>query len=200
MKKKVNYIKKATCLFLFIFMINSWLYAQEKQAGLKEVTLKATIPLKYPEHLAFLTSVSTEGKMNIMTIGWYMFAGRIPPKFAIAVNKSRYTHELISKTKEFVLAYPTEDMQDEILYCGTHTGRKVDKFKETKLTPVKGKTVKAPLIKECKANFECNVIDTLDTGSYTLFIGEILHSWVNPELKNKKRIYNLGNRNFKGLP
>lgn len=200
MLKTMNYLSKLVCLVLFIFLTIAWVYAQEEQIGLQEVTLKETIPLKYPEHIALITSISPEGKMNVMTIGWYMIAGTNPDKFAIAVHKSHYTNELITETNEFVLAYPTEDLQDEILYCGTHTGRKVDKFKETKLTPVKGKTVKAPLIKECKANFECNVIDTLDTGSYTLFIGEILHSWVNPELKNKKRIYNLGNRNFKGLP
>ena len=197
---------KSCCVSEVIFVVfsliisMSWSYAQVKHAELREVSFSEAVPLKYPEHIGLVTSSSSEGKMNVMTVGWYMIAGMDPPKFAISIGKSRYTYGLITETREFVLAYPTEDMEKEILYCGTHTGREVDKFKETKLTPIEGKSVKAPLIKECKVNFECKVIGTLDSGSHTVFLGEVLHSWVNTELKEKRRIYNLGRRIFKGLP
>jgi flavin reductase (DIM6/NTAB) family NADH-FMN oxidoreductase RutF len=195
-------LKKIIQTFIIILIVISIfsVCAQTENEELQEVTFRESVPLKYPEHIGLLTSCSPEGKKNVMTIGWYMIAGSNPPKFAIGVRKTHYTHELISKTLEFVLAYPTEDMKDEVLFCGTRTGRKVDKFKETGLTPIKGKSVKAPLIKECRANFECQVIDTMDGGTHTIFLGKILHSWINPKMKDKKRLYNLGKRIFKGLP
>jgi flavin reductase (DIM6/NTAB) family NADH-FMN oxidoreductase RutF len=98
---------------------------------------------------------------------------------AISVGHTRYSHELISEGKEFVLAAPSEDMASQVLYCGTHSGRKVDKLKETRLTPVPAKKVKPPLIEECVANLECRVVGSLETGDHTIFVGEVVAAHVS---------------------
>lgn len=100
---------------------------------------------------------------------------------AISVAPSRYTHGLIAQSGEFVLAWPGEDLAEATLFCGTRSGRDVDKFKEMKLTPLKGTHVKAPLIQECVANLECRLAGQMTSGDHTIFVGEILAVWVTPQ-------------------
>ena len=65
-------------------------------------------------------------------------------------------------------------MINEVDYCGTKSGRNVDKFAETGLTPEPAIHVKPPLIKECPVNLECKVLGVVSLGSHDLFIGDVL--------------------------
>ena len=67
------------------------------------------------------------------------------------------------------------------MFCGTRSGRSVDKFAETGLTPVKGDHVGAPLIQECVANLECRLAGQLTTGDHTVLAGEIVAAWVHDQ-------------------
>ncbi len=170
----------------------------ERRGALRECYSGEAMNRKYPEPIALITSVGADGKPNIITMGWTMFCGR--DRVAIAVGNTRHSHKLISETKEFVYAFPGEDLAEEVLYCGTHSGRDVDKFKETGLTPQKAKSVRPPLIEECLANFECLVVGQIDAGSHTIFVGRIVAAWVSDEKKDLKRLFNLRGRKFVGLP
>ncbi len=134
-----------------------------------------------PSRVVLAVSADKNGRANIIALGWKMFTSFKPLMVAISVGKTRYSHKLISETGEFVLAVPGEDMAEEVLYCGTHSGRYVDKFKETGLTPMPASKVKPPLIKECIVNMECKVTGILDTGDHTIFAGEVLASWVSDD-------------------
>jgi len=86
-------------------------------------------------------------KNNIMTISWTMVMD-FTPAFAITTGSWNYSFAALRKTKECVIAIPTVDMLDKVVGVGTCSGADTDKFKKFMLTPVKGKHVKAPLIKE----------------------------------------------------
>ena len=88
---------------------------------------------KYPEQTVLIVSCGKDGKPNVMTAGWTMLVADDPPMIAVAIGKSRYTHGLISATKQFVCAYPGSDMENEVMYCGTRSGSRVNKFEELKL-------------------------------------------------------------------
>lgn len=62
------------------------------------------------------------------------------------------------------------------LFCGTHSGRDVDKFAMTDLEPVPAKYVRPPL-KGAVVNFECKVVGTADAGDHTVFLGRILAAY-----------------------
>lgn len=106
-----------------------------------------------------LVSVGSDGRKNIMTIGWGL-VGVLwrEPVFMVAVRDSRYTHGLIEETNEFTVNVPGDNMGEVIKLCGNVSGRDHDKFKETGLTAVAGKNVQVPIISECVLNFECKVI------------------------------------------
>ena len=126
---------------------------------------------------------SGNNRSNIIALGWKMRTSLQPPMVAISIGKTRYSHQLLNEVGEFVLAFPGEDLAEQVFFCGTNSGRNVDKFKEANLTPVEAKSVKPALIEECAVNFECRVTGTLETGDHTIFAGEVLTSWVSDEKK-----------------
>jgi flavin reductase (DIM6/NTAB) family NADH-FMN oxidoreductase RutF len=134
---------------------------------------------KRPERVVLATSLKPNGRGNIIALGWKMRTSFTPPIFAVSVGKTRYSHELILDAGEFVLAFPGESSAKDVLYCGTHSGRTVDKFAVTGFTPLEGSIVRPPIIKECVANFECRLTGTLFTGDHTIFAGEVVACWLS---------------------
>jgi flavin reductase (DIM6/NTAB) family NADH-FMN oxidoreductase RutF len=169
---------------------------------LKEVAASEAWLRKYPERTVLAVSADVEGRPNMIALGWNMPTSNNPPMAAISVNHRSLSHRLIREGKEFVLVFPSRDMENAVMYCGTNSGREVDKFKETGLTPLKARYVKPPLVKEAVVNMECRVVGELLTGDHTLFIGEILTAYVSEE--PNEVLFNLGpdkkgNRIFGGF-
>jgi flavin reductase (DIM6/NTAB) family NADH-FMN oxidoreductase RutF len=73
-------------------------------------------------------------------------------------------------------------MANTVVRIGNSSGREIDKFDKFKLTAVPGESVKAPLIKECYANFECKLIDSSLVKNYGIFVFEVVkaHAAVSP--------------------
>lgn len=107
-----------------------------------------------------LLTTAHEGKVNTMTIGWGTMGiewGR--PIFIAYVRESRYTKELLEKNGEFTVNVPLDGCDSKILgYCGTKSGREVDKIRELGLTLEAPETVSVPGIKELPLTLECKVI------------------------------------------
>lgn len=77
-----------------------------------------------------------EGRKNIMTIGWgglvRMWDREI---LMVPIRTSRYTHELLEGSDEFIVAVPPPgEMLDELSFCGSRSGRNIDKLKHCQLT------------------------------------------------------------------
>ncbi|NLW49897.1 MAG: flavin reductase family protein [Candidatus Brocadiaceae bacterium] len=113
-----------------------------------------------------LTTVGETGRPNTMTIGWGS-VGVIwsRPVFTVLVRPSRHTFANLRAHGEFVVSVPDQDMGEVCDFCGTESGRDVDKFERCGLTPVDAATVSVPLIAECVRHYECRVVhrnDVLD--------------------------------------
>lgn len=112
---------------------------------------------------ALLVGSKKNGRSNVMTIGWGLVGVFwAKPVFLAAVKHSRSTHEFIEDNGEFTVNVPGEGLTEAVSYCGEVSGRKHDKFKECKLTVVKGENVMVPVIKECKIHYECKVVHKLE--------------------------------------
>jgi flavin reductase (DIM6/NTAB) family NADH-FMN oxidoreductase RutF len=55
---------------------------------------------------------------------------------------------MIRRSKECVINIPTTDLVNEVVGIGNCSGEEIDKFKAFGLTPIRGKRVAVPLIKE----------------------------------------------------
>ncbi len=138
--------------------------------------------LIYPVMTALISCQGNEGKPNIITVSWGGILSTYPPVVGISIQKTRHSHGLIIETQEFVINMPSEDMLWIVDYCGWISGTEEDKFNKTKLTPIPGKEVNVPLIKECPINLECKVKDIISLEPYDLFIGEVVATVADEEI------------------
>jgi flavin reductase (DIM6/NTAB) family NADH-FMN oxidoreductase RutF len=130
--------------------------------------------LIYPTPVWIVGSYDKDGKPNAMTIAWGGICCSKPPCVAIALRKATYTYGNVMEKKAFTLNVPSEQYAKEADYFGIVSGKNIDKFSATKLTPVRSELVDAPFILEFPLVLECKVIHTFEIGLHTQFIGEIL--------------------------
>ena len=132
-------------------------------------------------------------KNNIMTISWTMVLD-FTPVFAITTGEWNYSFAALRKKRECVIAIPTVDMLNQVVGIGTCSGADTDKFAKFKLTPMHGKVVKAPLIKECLANIECKVIDIVRKHDIVVLEGLAAH--MDSERRETRTVHAVGDGTF----
>lgn len=147
--------------------------------------MKKTVPPfrpVYPSPAALVTSVDENGRPNIITLGEvYNLSIANPVIVGISIAPERYSHKLISASREFVINFPTSAMVEKVDGCGTVSGRNVDKFKASGLTPLPAQVVAAPLIAECPINLECQVEEIKPVGDHDMFIARVLVQHVDAD-------------------
>jgi flavin reductase (DIM6/NTAB) family NADH-FMN oxidoreductase RutF len=115
-------------------------------------------------------------KDNIITIAWHMPVSFEPKLYAIAIGKERYSCSIIQKSKSFVVNFMPYELKDKALFCGTHSGRHTDKFRE--LEKEESDNIDCPRIKQAAAFMECEVINQIEAGDHIIFIGKVVNSQV----------------------
>ena len=96
-----------------------------------------------------------------------------PVKLAVAINKNNYTHEFITDSKAFTISILSQDTPLSFIgEFGFKCGRDVDKFKDVKYQLTENNV---PIILDhTLAYLVANVINQVDVGTHTLFIGELV--------------------------
>jgi len=125
---------------------------------------------------------------------------------AVSLREATYTHGNIMERKAFTVNVPSEDHSREADYIGTASGRNVDKFAVTGLTPVRSEIVDAPYVAEFPLVLECRLLRTVEIGLHTQFIGEIVDVKAEDSIltedgapdiwKIRPIIYSPGNREY----
>jgi len=157
------------------------------------------IDVQYLEYLwpmrHFLVSCGELAKKsNIIAISFCMPVSKSPPLIACAIGSKTCSHDMIERSGEFIINVPTQDLKAKINYCGFHSGREVDKFKATGLTPLPARKLKAPIVAECVAHMECLVRQRIEAGDKDLFIAEVIEAYADEEIvKGERKVeYTLG--------
>ncbi len=115
----------------------------------------------FPTPAALVTSIDMDGRPNVATAGEVFMISLRPLIVAVGFRHATYTNKLIHATREFVVNLPRQEILGAVDYCGSVSGREVDKFRATGLTPLPAQHVRPPLIKECPVNVECKVRDII---------------------------------------
>ena len=143
-------------------------------------TLLAPVP-------AVMVSCARKGERpNIVTIAWAGTVNSDPPMCSVSVRKERFSHPMLTASREFTVTLPTAALAEKVDYCGVVSGRDVDKFAACGLTPEPAETVGAPLVAECPVNLECRVKQILELGSHDLFLADILAVRADERLIDEK--------------
>ena len=148
-------------------------FAQEKGAGETMVSLGAKT-LAQPCPVWVIGSYDKEGKPNVMTASWAAICCSQPPMVTVSLRKATYTYGNIMESRAFTVNIPSERFAASSAYFGAVSGRDIDKFAASGLTPMKSDLVNAPYVKEFPLVLECKLVKAEELGLHTMFIGEIV--------------------------
>jgi len=123
---------------------------------------------------AAVISVGIGDEANLITLAYVGKVCLNPPIIAISIQPKRHSYKLIEKHGEFGINYPTVKQLRDMDYCGTRSGRNVNKWEELNLTKEKASIILPPLIKEFPWNTECKVIQRTELGSHVCYFGEVV--------------------------
>ncbi len=143
-----------------------------------------------------LVTAAHKGRANVMPMSWHTMMEFEPPLIGCVLSNRNHTFEMLRASKECVINIPTVDLKAAVVGCGNHSGRDMDKFKKYHLTPSPAHSVKAPLIDECYASFECRLVDAGLVDKYNFFVLKVVKAWVDPSKKNPKTLHHRGHGAF----
>lgn len=140
-----------------------------------------------------LISAGSIDNCNTMTVSWggvgILWGKNV---VYIFIRESRHTKKFIDNGETFSMAFLDEKYREALSFCGSKSGRDVDKWKETGLTPVQKDGVVYP--KEAGLVFLCRKLaavpieesafidDTIagkfygDHDMHTMYVGEIIET------------------------
>lgn len=142
--------------------------------------------LVFPTPVWVVGTYDREGKPNVMTAAWGGVCCSSPPCVAVSLRKATFTYGNIVERKAFTISVPSEAYAREVDYIGLVSGKNVDKFLTSGLTPVRGSLVDAPYIGEFPLVIECRLLHTIEIGLHTQFVGEILDVKVEDSVCDEK--------------
>jgi len=128
-----------------------------------------------------LLSVATKKRQDAMTAS-AMFVSESVPLLVVSVAKHIVSHDLIEEAGEFALNVASTKQVKLAKQLGFTHGEKVDKFKKFRVSKMRAKKVKAPLIKGSFAHIECKVITSLSAANYVIYLAEVLNYRVDHKL------------------
>lgn len=159
---------------------------------MRQLELSKAFTLIEPGPVVLVTTHDGQ-KDNIMTISWTMVMD-FTPVFAIVTGEWNHSFTALRENRECVIAIPTVDMLDKVVGIGTCSGADADKFAKFKLTPVLGKVVRPPLIRECLANIECKVTDIVE--KHNIVVLEGVAAYIDTARKERRMIHAVGDGTF----
>jgi len=159
---------------------------------MRTIRLSKVFTLLEPGPVVLVTT--HDGKRgNVMTISWTMVLD-FTPRFAITTGAWNHSYKALRKTRECVIAIPTVNMLDTVVGVGTCSGADTDKFEAFGLTPLPGRVVNAPLIKECLANIECRVVEIIRRHDIVVLEAVAAHRASSP--RERRTLHAVGDGTF----
>ncbi len=159
---------------------------------MRNLKLSKVFTLMEPGPVVLVTTHDGQ-KSNMMTISWTMVLD-FTPVIAITTGEWNHSFAALRKNRECVIAVPTIDLLDKVVGIGTCSGVDTDKFAKFKLTPMPGKIVRPPLIKECLANVECRVVDIIK--KHHIIVLEAVAACIDTTRKEKRTLHAVGDGTF----
>lgn len=133
-----------------------------------------SLPFCLPAPVLLVGVYDAEGRPNVMTAAAAGLCASQPPSLSLSLRRGGLTHGLVPDRGAFTVSIPSRSLVARVDFVGLISGRGGNKFEAAGLTPVPGEHVDAPYVAECPAVLELALRHTLELGSHTLFVGEIM--------------------------
>ncbi|MDD1724374.1 MAG: flavin reductase family protein [Methanospirillum sp.] len=153
-------------------------------------------PAIIPTPVLIIGTYDPDGKPNVMTAAWGGVCSSDPLSISFSVQRSRHTYAALMKNKECTISIPSASHVTEADFFGIVSGKTVDKFAATGLTPKRGNLVNAPYVEEFPLVMECRITRVVDIGVHDHFIAEVLDVSVDEQYTDLKGQPDLGSIRF----
>lgn len=143
-----------------------------------------------------VTVRDNEGRDNALVVAYACNCSYDPPMLMVGIVESRFSYHMIKENGCFV-AHLLDKSQTKLYdVCGSLSGRNLDKLKENNIKLEPAKTVNASVISECPVAIECEVIDSIKTGSHEMFVGKITYVQAEEDYLNEKGMVDINRLNL----
>lgn len=153
---------------------------------------KLMVGVIVPRPIAFVTSISSDGVLNLAPFSFFTGISANPPVICFSPmirgsdGSKKDTIRNIEATKEFVVNVVSEDFADKMNICSAEFPPEVDEFQMSGLTPVASDLVKPPRVAESHVNMECKLLEIVHVSAKPLggsiVLGEVLRFHVDAAL------------------
>ncbi|OOE12479.1 flavin reductase family protein [Fictibacillus arsenicus] len=147
-----------------------------------------------PRPIAWVSTISTEGVVNLAPFSFFNVASRNPPMLCISIGPGvgeregteKDTLVNIRNQKEFVINVVPSSLGNEMQKTSENLPSEVDEFEAAGLTTLDSTVVKPKRVKEAPIQMECQLEQVIQLGSDHLVIGRMVRYHINDD-------YYLGN-------
>lgn len=127
-----------------------------------------------PVPVMLVGTYDASDRANIMAVAWGGLCCSQPPCLAVSLRRSTWTHRALVERQAFTVSLPGRSLVSQTDFAGLVSGRNENKFEALGLTALAGEHVDAPYVGECPVVLELLLRHTLELGSHTQFVGEIM--------------------------
>lgn len=136
-----------------------------------------------PRPIAFASTISQEGHVNLSPFSFFNVVGSNPPMLMLSPNLNRNGHKKhtllnLEETGEVVINIVNYNMVEQMSLSSAEYDRHVNEFQKAGFTEVPSVQVRPPRVAEAPAAFECVVRQIISTGSHpgagTLVLAEVM--------------------------
>jgi len=156
---------------------------------MRKATIMEALENTAPQPVAFICTPRPDGSTNLAPVAWWTFLESEPPMMGFSMAKESYTCEILSASEsgKVAICLPSEVIADEVLKCGSVSGREADKAKEYAIELTGDGELKYPI--HSKLVYLCHVSQKVIVGDCVFFVCTIDEILLD---ESKKHIYTLG--------
>lgn len=131
-------------------------------------------PCLQPTPKILVSCRNSKGEDNALAVAYCCNCSFDPPMMMVGIVPSRYSYAMIKEAGSFVVNIPGKENKALFDYLGSNSGRDGDKLKATGAITRNATKINAPMLDDCLANIECEIVGSIKTGSHEMFAGKIL--------------------------
>jgi flavin reductase (DIM6/NTAB) family NADH-FMN oxidoreductase RutF len=156
---------------------------------------KLLVGVVVPRPIAFVSTISPEGVLNLAPFSFFTVASANPPVLCFTASyrePRKDTLVNVRATNEFVVNIVSEEFAAKMNATSGEYPYDVDEFAVSGLTPVPSDLVRPPRVKESHASMECRLLQTVEVSNQrfggTLILGEVVRFHIDDAIFEDFRI------------
>ena len=143
-----------------------------------DANAKKTALRMIPYGLYVLTAQGKDGRVAAATVNWVTQTAFVPPLLVVGVKADSGAHSLIKESKAFALNILGKDHKDVAFTFFKPLEREGNTIGGQ---PFRTGSLGAPILEKVPAFVECALVETIEKGDHSIFVGEVKNAGVSQQ-------------------